>query len=78
MKHTLLILFLATALCRGQGTFTVTFDEPPLVPPIVYRQAHEYYEAGMWVRAELPTGYFDLYRGGLQCPTFLTTIRRTW
>ena len=56
MKLSIVILFSAVSLCQGQGTFTVTFDEPPIVPAGSYRQVRYYYEAGMWFR--LDTNFF--------------------
>ena len=62
MKYAAFVLFLVTTLCQGQGTFTVTFDEPPVVPLGSYRLEREYFESGVWFRTDSPVLYFQLTR----------------
>ena len=40
-------LFCALGQCQGQGTFTVTFDGPPIQPRGTARLITNYYESGM-------------------------------
>lgn len=63
MKYALMIFFSAVTICIGQGTFTVTFDQPPPLPPAGSRYETNYFEAGMWLRRDPPDVPLVLSRG---------------